>query len=510
MSFQKIDVVKDLYLPLLGAVHIYPDENGGLIRQNGTVSKTCEMQGKRLILPTEANLTGPAPDTVFFHPLSENIARGDSAVYNYLKLAMTLRVNYTIAGLADVLIKVAGDKLLEGKLKSSQLDLVRALPKVNDKMISNLAASVLNMDADKNVLYTVYNKRNGKIGGNVFNRVAVVRFPLLEQLNDVEKSAYWSAVKGLRKADIEAFKALYQYLIPNWNVENQYSGSSDSMEAPSFHALCIAFVNIMTRLNELCNLFADVADTRSLACPDLHVLDQALGNLSVYANVIPPLAGNDGDIATNQQSVNQLQTQPMGVPPAGLLAAADSKLSAVTGTTAPATQQQQVTPGQQAVNQAPIQHAPTSYTQANGGFIGVPPMGMGMGFPTMGQNAYMPNPYMAQPQQMNPYMANQMGYMPANPAAVQQQQMYAQQQQQQLQQQLAGDPIASWNMATNPQQFGMMNPQMMAMGGMGMMGRPVFNTIGQQGQPVMGQQPMQQPMMNPGIGFGGPKFNKVQ
>ena len=144
------------------------------------------------------------------------------------KLTVGLPEGHIWAGGAEI----AGDKQLEGKLKSSQLDLVKALPKVNEKMIVNLVSSTINMDMDKNMFYTVYNKRNGKIGSNSYNRVAVARFPLLEQLNDVEKSTYWSAVKGLRKADIQAYQSLFQYIIPNWNIDNQYSGFSDSMEAP--------------------------------------------------------------------------------------------------------------------------------------------------------------------------------------------------------------------------------------------------------------------------------------
>lgn len=88
-------------------------------------------------------------------------------------------------------------------------------------MIVNLVSSTINMDMDKNMFYTVYNKRNGKIGANSYNRVAVARF-IVKQLNDVEKSTYWSAVKGLRKADIQAYQSLFQYIIPNWNIDNQY------------------------------------------------------------------------------------------------------------------------------------------------------------------------------------------------------------------------------------------------------------------------------------------------
>ena len=507
MAIQKVDVVNELYIPLLNTIQIYADANGELFRLDNGTNKPCELSGKRLILPTVENLQRSNDNEhIFFHPLSENIARGDSAVYKWLKVAVTLRINCAIAGLADILIHVAGDKQLEGKLKSSQLDLVKALPKVNEKMIVNLVSSTINMDLDKNMFYTVYNKRNGKIAANSYNRVAVARFPLLEQLNDVEKSPYWSAVKGLRKADVQAYQSLFQYIIPNWNIDNQYSGFSDSMEAPGFHALCTAFVAIMSRLNELCNLFADVADTRSIACSDLHVIDQALGNLQRYANVITPLPGNTGDVAENNQAVDQLQTQPLGVPPANLMAAAESKASAISGNE-PMVQQ----PPPQAGVQQPMQ---MQNPQPNQGFIGLPQQPM--------YNPYGVNPYMVpQQQQVNPYMANQLGYQPYNQAALAQQQQMVQQQQMAAQQRLASDPIASWNMATQTPQY-----QVNQFGQpVNQFGQPIMVQQPMQAQflgypqqrhvfPVVGQQPVQQQVAQPmamqqQMGYGMPKFNKL-
>ena len=510
MVNQKVDVVNELYIPLLNAIHIYSNENGELFRRAGGVEKPCELEGKQLILPTTDNLQrANDKQFIFFHPLSENIARGDSAVYNYLKLAVILRINYTITSLADMLIHVAGDKQLDGKLKSAQLDLLRAVPKVNDKTISNLVSSFLKMDLDKNMFYTVYNKRNGKIGSNTYNRVAVTRFPLLEQLNDIEKSPYWSAVKGIRKADVQAYQDLFAYLIPNWNIDNQYSGFSDSMEAPGFHALGTAFVSIMSRLNELSNLFADVVDTREMACPDLHVIDQALGNLQRFANVISPLPGNTGDIAENNTNVNQLQTQPMGVPPANLMAAAETKAAAIKGNE-PVQPIQPVTQWPQAPAQPATQQPVQPQQQPQGQFIGLP---------NPQYNMYG-NPYMPQMQQPNPYLGNNLGYGGYNPQLQQQQAMYAQQQQllaQQQQQRMASDPIAQWNAATQQQPTYTVNAYGQPVNAYGqpvMMPQQQQGFIGQQRPafPVMGQQPMlqqQQPQMPQPMGFGMPKFNTI-
>ena len=88
MATQRINLVEELYIPFLSTIQIYADENGELYRSNNGNNKPCELSGKRLLLPTEQNLQrANDAEHIFFHPLSENIARGDSAVYNWLKLA---------------------------------------------------------------------------------------------------------------------------------------------------------------------------------------------------------------------------------------------------------------------------------------------------------------------------------------------------------------------------------------------------------------------------------------
>ena len=41
MATQRVDIINELYIPLLGAVHIYPDEKGELYLKAGETSKSC-------------------------------------------------------------------------------------------------------------------------------------------------------------------------------------------------------------------------------------------------------------------------------------------------------------------------------------------------------------------------------------------------------------------------------------------------------------------------------------
>lgn len=323
---QPIKIIDDLYLPILAGLHIYPDESGVLHRIHRESNKICEVNKHKLCLPTDANLKSLSQqEYMFYHPMSENIARGDSVIYNYTKLAMTLRINYTIIGLASILLAIANDKTLDGKLKSHQLDLLAALPKVDKKTVDHFNNVVGKTDLDSNVFFSVYNRRNGKVGGVTYNRVAVVHFPLLEQLKNPEKSDFWSNIKGIRKADYANYLSLFNYLLPDWDVENNYSGVSDSMEAPSFHALIDSFVKVMKRLNEVMDKFRDIADVDDIYSSEIPAIETAIGQLQKYANIISPLEGNMGECAANDAQVNQLQQKPIGIPPVGLTTAAESK-----------------------------------------------------------------------------------------------------------------------------------------------------------------------------------------
>lgn len=448
---QAIDIIGELYRPLLSALHVQEGDDGILKRVHGDNSKICEVNKRKLVLPTNANLqTLSDTEYMFFHPMSENFARGDSVIFNYLKTLITLRVNYSLIGLATVLLQIAGDKQMDGKLNSTQLELLTYIPKVDKKTVDNWLNAASKLDIDANTFFSVYNKRNGKINGATFNRVAVVRFPLIEQLADPANSEYWTTPKAIRKADWANYQGLMNYLLPNWDVDNSYSGYSDSMEAPSFHALVMAFVTIMERIGLIASNFSDLIDAQDLIVPDLPKLKDAINNLQRFANIIPPLDGNIGEVAKKESHANQIQQNPIGVPPAGLLNSADNKLNSYN--TAPAQPQQQQVQQPQNVPQ------PQGYPQQQqnppqgGGFIGFPqqqPYGYQNGYPNQGW-PQQPQGYPQQgpqgyPQQNPPQGGGFIGYPP---------QQYGYSQQPAAPATNMNDPIQNWNNSMSPQPQG--------------------------------------------------------
>lgn len=416
----KVDLVSELYSPLLATLHVTPDETGVLRRVHGDNIKICEVNKRKLALPTANNLQHLSQNEyIFFHPLSENFARGDSAIFNYYKSLITLRVNYTIVGLASVLLSIAGDKQLDGKLNSSQLGLVTAVPKVDKKAIDNFISLANTTDLDNNTFFSVYNRRNGKINGATYHRVAVVRFPLIEQLSDPSNSQFWKSVKNIRKSDYVTYQSLLNYILPNNEIENSYSGYSDSLEAPSFQAMTMAYVTIMKRLSEVASLFSDVAEMEDLIIPELGTIEQSIANLARFANIIPPLDGNIGEVAQKDTPANKIQQNPIGVPPSSLLESADKKLNQMANQNPHPSQG-----GYPQQQQHPV--APQTPPPQPQGFIGMPnqypnPMGYPPqgGYPHQGgyppQGGY-PNPaYPPQGGGFITYPTNQGGYYGAPP-----------------------------------------------------------------------------------------------
>ena len=493
---QPIKIIDDLYLPILAGLHIYPDESGVLHRIHRESNKICEVNKHKLCLPTDANLKNLGQqEYMFYHPMSENIARGDSVIYNYTKLALTLRINYTIIGLASILLAIANDKTLDGKLKSHQLDLLAALPKLDKKTVDHFNNAVDKTDLDSNVFFSVYNRRNGKVAGVTYNRAAVVRFPLIEQLKDPTTSDFWSNVKGVRKADYANYLALFNYLLPDWDADNAYSGVSDSMEAPSFHALIDSYVKVMKRLNEVMDKFSDIADVDDIYSKEVPAIELAIGQLQKYANIISPLDGNMGECAANDAQVNQLQQKPIGVPPVGLTSAADSKFDTLNTSPVTQTNWQQTAIAPQQGSQATTHTNQGNTAPAANGFIGFGP-------------GTLQHRQQSQPQQQilgyDQYGQPIYGFPPQNQGFIgfpnQQQKFGGQQTQIQ-----SNDPLAQWNNAVS----GINQQQNQGFGGHGFGGGyGQQQAFGGHPQGFGGGFGQQQNFGQPSFGGGRPAFRK--
>lgn len=259
---------------------------------------------KRLVLPTEPILrNGNWVNHIAFHPMSENIYRGESAVLKKLRNLVNLRLISVIHSLITQLTDIAIDTDSHSKLSPKQSGLLSILPKV-DNTTRDTFSKILDQTSpitDRRVA-NIYLKRGGKLKGKDFSRIGVVSFPITEEFDNEDKSIY--GVK-LRVKDFKSFQDLFDYLVPEAGDLETYSYGSNSAVAPYFHALMKAFINVAKQLNKTTKLFKKFLDDADELMIDVD-WEEEIDNLSFYRDLIPSLEGNDGELSMDEKKAAEI------------------------------------------------------------------------------------------------------------------------------------------------------------------------------------------------------------
>jgi hypothetical protein len=346
--------IRQLYKNVLKSVNLDID-NEGLISMNVMGEKfPATVDGKRMVFPTEEVLRAGVTDNIIaFHPLSENIIRGESPVIKKLRALMVYHISEVTFALLDQLIHIAADKDYHAKLSPTQSEFLSLAPRADAKTVKAFEKimGVSTTDGD-NRLASIYMKRGGHWKGNKYSRVAVMSFPITDDFDSNESEIF--GVK-LRKNDKEAFKNLFLYILPNAESLEEYSHGSNSMTAPYFHALLKSYLKVVKQLNKITKRFK-----KHLANADDLLIDtdweSEIDDLSVYRDLIPSLKGNEGNL------VNGEEPAPVADPKSHMLELA-AKVAGSVEPPAPVT-----TPVPQVAQ--PVQHqapAPAPQPQQSGG-----------------------------------------------------------------------------------------------------------------------------------------------
>jgi hypothetical protein len=323
-----------LYQAILASLNVVADESGLLSLVYGNQSFPTTVEGKRLVLPTpEVLRSGIGPQIIAFHPLSENILRGESPVFRKLKQFITSKLTVVISELLEAFTEITSDHSRHPKLTPDQKELLLALPDADEKTYQTLIKIFEAMKEDhKRKLISVYLKRGGKIKLEKYSRTAIVTFPILSEFENDDGTIY--GVK-CRKKDFIGFAKLFEYLLPNADNSGYSFGSNDS-DVPYFDALIRAFLNVANQLNSRIDLFGkhlkngrELHIDTSWAHPD-HL------RWSKYRDLIPVLNGNDGtttaeELAEETAVVQAESRMPMTFDPAR---AADSSATQYVHTSA--------------------------------------------------------------------------------------------------------------------------------------------------------------------------------
>lgn len=295
-----------LYKGILESIGLIVDEKGNVNGESIQGPEPVFITNKRLVLPTPDVLLNPDWEkTIAFHPLSENIARKDSVVFQRLQKLIALSLNLDVSLLMSTMIEICADKDRHKTLNHKQTAILHLFPNADETSLKNWGKIDDKLGKDHSHVRLV-TLRDKKLNDMTYPRVTTVRFPIYEELKklieDKPKDYVVFGVK-IRKKDAEGYLKLFEMLIKHPNeADEYYSFGTRSQVAPSFHALATAYHRVKSDLQTTARLL-------KLETPDLGWGD-ALADLSKYRGAIPPLAGNEGEITEGERKRNELALTP--------------------------------------------------------------------------------------------------------------------------------------------------------------------------------------------------------
>lgn len=290
--------IRTLYKAILKAINLEVEANDAIVFNALGEKTNAYVTNKLLVFPSHELLRkGVGSDVVAFHPISENIIRGESDVIKKLKGLAVFKITTVISCLIAELTEIAADKDSHAKLAPELTDMLKLLPKADGKTVDAFNKIIDATGVNTNYkLFSIYLKRGGVWKGNKYNRVCKALFPITDEFESDASEIF--GVK-LRKADKDAFIKLFEYLIPHAGSEEQYSYGSNSTIAPYFHSLMKSFCKVAKELNAVIDKFRKHLDNPDELYMDVS-WEESLDDLSIYKDIIPSLNGNEGHVVEGE------------------------------------------------------------------------------------------------------------------------------------------------------------------------------------------------------------------
>lgn len=300
-----------LYQAILASLNVTADKDGLLsLDYGGNETFPATVEGKRLVLPTPEILKrGLGENLIAFHPLSENILRGESAVLKKTKAYVVTRLTQVLSDLFLGLIGIAVDHKRHSKLSPDQKDLLTTMPDADEKTYQAVEKIFEAMQANgRYKLLSIYLNRGGKLRMEKYARSAVVNFPILSEFENEDGTVY--GVK-CRKKDFAGLHKLFEFILPN-SDGSAYSYGSNDPEAPFFDALVHAFLNVANQLNKITLQFKKHLENANELLIDTSWAASENLNWKKYRGMIPVLEGNEG-LTTSEEMQETAQPEATSV-----------------------------------------------------------------------------------------------------------------------------------------------------------------------------------------------------
>lgn len=314
-----------LYESILNYSGLKSDRDGMISTSNIYTDDTdpVTIDGRRLILPTPENLRiVDYQNVIKFHPLSENILRGESEVIAKLTECINIRLNYTIGIIATRLLEIIANPELHKTLTPDQTNLVIMIPEMDKTAVENFMKILLHGVKGEGTTFfmNLFLKRGGMIDGKKYFRSGYITFKLYHTLSSLDDSNECRvAGVNIRRKDVNIFKSILEFIIPNIATPTYYSYGSMSDVAPYLDALMNTSIRLASQLNDVIDIFRDHIPEADDLMFDANWVDQFkdLNDLVPEIRRIPPQDGNEGRARINEptQSV-PVPTSAMAPQPA--------------------------------------------------------------------------------------------------------------------------------------------------------------------------------------------------
>jgi hypothetical protein len=142
-----------------------------------------------------------------------------------------------------------------------------------------------------------------------FRRVAVVNFPIYEELCKEQEKYFGMTIKP---AERENLKLVMQYILPGIEVQGKYNRGSNSDVAPYMDSLMASFGSVAAHFNEKLELFKDFipeAEILTINSDWVEVFEN-LDSHRTMIHMVPQQLGNEGSSAAQPKGAPTMVPMP--------------------------------------------------------------------------------------------------------------------------------------------------------------------------------------------------------
>lgn len=249
---------------------------------------------KRVVLPTSEHLRESSDSTIVYHPLSENITRGQSDMIKALRDTIMFKLTYNAVALLSELGRVAATDSEHKRLDASSSEYLKAMREMDEKTYDFLKKVLMKIGAEPEKRLVSVSLRKAEEGEGV-RRAVKFSFPVMDALLENDKDLL--GVKYPSKKARANLIALFEVILGNDEERASYDFGSKNLTAPYFHALMSGFYNVATRLNGVAKKHKKLLgnDFYEELQIDLSWYE-AMDDLGDLRKKVPPQEGNEGEI----------------------------------------------------------------------------------------------------------------------------------------------------------------------------------------------------------------------